>query len=130
MTMTDTIADLLTRVRNAYKAGHEKVEVPASALKYSICEVLKKEGYIKSVEKKDEDGMIEILLKYAKNGDKVFAEIKRVSKPGRRIYVKCEEIRKVRGGLGIAIISTSKGVMSDRMARKEGVGGELLCTVW
>lgn len=132
MSMSDPIADLLTRIRNAYMAGHKKVVIPASKIKLGIGEVLKKEGYINGIEKVDTDkgSQLEVELKYSKFGRKVIHEIKRVSKPSRRVYVGSKEIRKVKGGLGIAIISTSKGVVSDRIAKQEGVGGELLCTVW
>jgi small subunit ribosomal protein S8 len=132
MTMSDPIADLLTRIRNAYAAGHETVKIPFSKIKWGISEVLKKEGYIRDAERVEEGarGAISIRLKYPRAGKKMFRELKRVSRPGRRVYVKGDAIRKVKGGLGVAIISTSRGVMSDRIARKQGVGGELLCTVW
>lgn len=132
MSMSDTIADMLTRIRNAYQANHKKVKIPYSKVKLGIGQVLKKEGYIKEL--KVEDGekskVIEIGFKEKKFGKSVIHEIKRISKPGRRVYIKCDEIEKFKGGLGISIISTSKGILSDRIARNEGVGGELLCKVW
>ncbi len=130
--MTDTIADMLTRIRNALVAKHETVDVPASSTKKAIAEILVKEGYIKGFEVL-EDGVkktIRIQLKYGQNKQKVIVGIKRISRPGLRVYARKAEVPKVLGGLGIAILSTSRGVMTDREARKIGVGGEVLAYVW
>ena len=131
MQMSDVIADMLTRIRNASNAKHETVDVPASNLKKSIADILVKEGYIKSFEVVDNgnQGIIRITLKY--NGrDKAIKGLRRVSKPGLRIYAGCDDMPKVMNGLGIAIVSTSKGVMTDKEARKLNVGGEVLAFVW
>jgi small subunit ribosomal protein S8 len=133
MSFTDPIGDMLTRVRNASSARHEKVLVPASNLKARIAEVLKSEGFIQDfVLHKDEShqGAITILLKYGPDREPAISDIKRVSKPGLRRYVATGQIPRVLNGMGIAILSTSKGVMVDREARKQKVGGELICTVW
>ncbi len=136
MSMTDPIADMLTRIRNAVRAGHEKVDIPASRLKADIAQILKNEGYINSyrIIKDGKQGIIRITLRYhtSKLHKKmsVLKDIKRVSKPGRRIYASKDELPVVRGGLGIAIISTSKGVLTDSAAREAGVGGEVVCEVW
>lgn len=132
MTMTDPIADMLTRIRNANTAGHETVEVPASKIKISIAQILKDEGYIKDFEviEDNKQGMINIALKYGANKERVISGLKKISKPGLKVYAKKDEVPKVLGGLGIAIISTSKGVISDKEARKQGVGGEVICYVW
>ncbi len=136
MSMTDPIADMLTRIRNAVRAGHEKVDIPASRLKTDIAQILKNEGYINSyrIIKDGKQGIIRITLRYhtSKLHKKmpVLKDIKRVSKPGRRIYASKDELPVVRGGLGIAIISTSKGVLTDSAAREAGVGGEVVCEVW
>jgi small subunit ribosomal protein S8 len=132
MQITDTIADLLTRIRNASSAKHETVEVPASNMKKAITQILLDEGYIKKfvVSEDEKQGMIKIFLKYTDNKKSVITGLKRVSKPGLRIYSDVEDMPKVMKGLGIAIISTSKGVMTDRRARKENVGGEVLAFVW
>ena len=133
MTMSDPIADMLTRIRNANTAKHDTVDVPGSKMKVSIAEILKKEGYIKDFEMIDVDGikMIHITLKYGANkNEKIITGIKRISKPGLRVYAGKDELPKVLGGLGIAIISTNKGVMTDKEARKENVGGEVLAFVW
>ena len=132
MHITDPIADMLTRLRNASAARHDSVDVPASKMKKAIAEILLEEGYIKSFQIVEDggQGMIKIALKYTANGEKAITGIRRVSKPGLRVYAKCEELPKVLGGLGIAIISTSKGVMTDKEARKNAVGGEVLCFVW
>ena len=130
--MTDTIADMLTRIRNALVAKHETVDVPFSTIKKAIAEILVEEGYIKSYEI-IEDGLaktIRIQLKYGPNKQRVIVGIKRISRPGLRVYARKDEIPKVLGGLGIAILSTSRGVMTDREARKLGVGGEVLAFVW
>jgi small subunit ribosomal protein S8 len=133
MSMTDPVGDMLTRIRNASAARHEKVLVPASRLKVRIAEVMKEEGYIKDfVLHKDDgkQGAISILLKYTADREPAISDIKRLSKPGLRRYVATGDIPRVLNGLGIAILSTSKGVMVDREARKQKVGGELICTVW
>ena len=132
MTMTDPIADMLTRIRNANSVGHASVEIPASKMKKSIAEILLNEGYIGSYEVEDDNkqGMIKIQLKYGADNEKVISGIKKISKPGLKVYAKANEVPKVLGGLGIAIISTSKGVISDKEARKLGVGGEVICYVW
>ena len=133
MTMSDPIADLLTRIRNANTAKHDTVDVPASKMKISIAEILLKEGYIKNFELVDVDGFksIHITLKYgADKKEKVISGLKRISKPGLRVYANTEELPSVLGGFGIAIISTNKGVMTDKQARKENVGGEVLAFIW
>ncbi len=132
MTMTDPIADMLTRIRNANTVGHETVEVPASKMKISIAQILKDEGYIKDFEviEDNKQGMINIALKYGANKERVISGLKKISKPGLKVYAKKDEVPKVLGGLGIAIISTSKGVISDKAAREQGVGGEVICYVW
>ena len=133
MTMSDPIADMLTRIRNANTAKHEKVNVPASKMKISIADILLKEGYIKSYEVVDAGPAkdIVITLKYGKDkNEKILTGLKRISKPGLRVYANSEELPKVLGGLGIAIISTSKGLMTDKEARKNGVGGEVLAYIW
>ena len=132
MQITDTIADLLTRIRNASSAKHATVDVPASNVKKAITEILLNEGYIKGyqVVEDGKQGIIRITLKYDENRTPVISGIKRVSKPGLRIYSSCEDMPKVMKGLGIAIISTPKGVMTDKMARKENVGGEVLAFIW
>ena len=132
MHITDTIADLLTRIRNAASAKHDTVEIPASNMKKAICQILVDEGYIKSfsVTEDGKQGMIKVVLKYGEGKTPVIKGLRRVSKPGLRIYSNVEELPKVMKGLGIAIISTSKGVMTDRQARKENVGGEVLAFIW
>ena len=132
MQMSDVIADMITRIRNANNAKHVSVDVPASKMKKSIAQILLDEGYIKSYEVVEDgkQGIIRIQLKYAQGKQKVIRGIKRVSKPGLRIYASCEDMPKVMNGLGVAIVSTSKGVMTDKQARKENVGGEVLCFVW
>ncbi len=130
--MTDTIADMLTRIRNALIAKHDQVDVPASTIKKAIAEILVNEGYVKSYTM-IEDGVqknIRIQLKYGPNKQRVIVGIKRISRPGLRVYARRDEIPKVLGGLGIAILSTSRGVVTDREARKLGVGGEVLAYVW
>ncbi len=131
MQITDPIADMLTRIRNANNAKHETVDVPASKLKLAIAKILMEEGYIKSYQfiENGNQGVIKITLKYL-GKEKVITGLRRVSKPGLRVYVSSEELPKVLRGLGIAIISTSKGVMTDKNARKEHVGGEVLAFVW
>ena len=132
MQMSDVIADMLTRIRNANNAKHETVDVPASNLKKSIAQILSDEGYIKGyqVVEDGKQGIIRITLKYVQGKQKVIHGIRRVSKPGLRIYSNCEDMPKVMNGLGIAIVSTSKGVMTDKKARQANVGGEVLAFVW
>ena len=132
MVMTDPVADMLTRIRNANSVYHDKVEIPASKIKQAIAQVLKAEGFIKDFEiiKDDKQGMLRASLKYGLNCEKVITGIKRISKPGLRVYVKSEQMPRVLGGLGIAIISTSKGIMTDKQARRDGLGGEVLAFVW
>ena len=132
MQITDPIADLLTRIRNASSAKHETVEVPASKMKKAIVEILFAEGYIKKYEviEDDRQGMIKIWLKYVEGKKAVISGIKRVSKPGLRVYASKEDMPRVLKGLGIAIVSTSKGIMTDKQARRENVGGEVLAFVW
>lgn len=132
MQITDPVADMLTRIRNANTAKHEKVDVPASNLKKSIAQILLDEGYIKAYEIVDDgtQGIIRITLKYLAGKEKVISGLRRVSKPGLRVYAGADELPKVLKGLGIAIISTSKGVKTDKAARKDGLGGEVLAYVW
>ena len=132
MQITDTIADLLTRIRNANSAKHATVDVPASNMKKSITQILVDEGYIKSYQIIDDgkQGIIRITLKYGENKSQVITGLRRVSKPGLRIYSSCEDMPKVMNGLGIAIISTSKGIVTDKKARELNVGGEVLAFVW
>ncbi|MBL7574492.1 small subunit ribosomal protein S8 [Peptoniphilus asaccharolyticus DSM 20463] len=130
--MTDPIADMLTRIRNGNSARHKSVDIPASNIKKEISNILLKEGYIKNFEVIDDDkqGVIRIDLKYGENNEKVISGIKRISKPGLRVYVGSQDVPKVLGGLGIAIISTSKGMLTDKEARQNNVGGEVICYVW
>ena len=132
MNTTDPIADMLTRIRNASAAKHKTVDVPASKMKKAIADILYNEGYIKSVEEieNDNQGILRIALKYDENGAKVIAGIKRISKPGLRVYASAEKLPKVLNGLGIALISTSKGIKTDKEARKENLGGEVLAYIW
>ena len=132
MQITDSIADLLTRIRNASSAKHDTVEIPASNMKKAICQILADEGYIKgfTVIEDGKQGVIKVTLKYGEGKTSVITGLRRVSKPGLRIYSNVEDMPKVMKGLGIAVISTSKGVMTDRQARKENVGGEVLAFVW
>jgi len=132
MVMTDPIADFLTRIRNANSVHHEKVEIPASKLKKTMAEILKSEGMIKDFEyiEDGKQGILRVYLKYGANKQKVITGLKRISRPGLRVYAKKDEIPRILGGLGIAIISTSQGVMTDKQARKSGLGGEVLCYVW
>lgn len=132
MVMTDPIADMLTRIRNANVAKKEIVEVPASNIKKAITHTLREEGFIKDYEiiEDDKQGMIKIRLKYGPNKERAITGLKRISKPGLRVYAKKDEIPRVLGGLGIAVISTSEGIMTDKKARQEGVGGEVLCYIW
>ena len=130
--MTDPIADMLTRIRNAVNAKHKVVEVHASNIKKSIAQILLDEGFIDGFNVTDDgkQGIITIDLKYGPNEEKVISGIKRISKPGLRVYARANEVPKVLGGLGIAIVSTSKGLVTDKVARKEGIGGEVICYVW
>ncbi len=132
MAMTDPIADLLTRVRNANMVNHEKVELPASKMKKAIADIFKTEGYVKDCEfiEDGKQGIIRIYLKYGPNKEKVITGVKRISKPGLRVYAKKDEVPRVLGGLGTAVISTSQGVMTDKDARKRGLGGEVICYIW
>ncbi len=130
--MTDPIADMLTRVRNAHMAGKSKVELPSSKTKEAIAAILKKEGYIRDFElvSDKKQGVLKLYLKYAQNAQGAISGLKRISKPGLRVYVGKEELPRVLNGLGIAIISTSRGVMTDKEAREVGLGGEVICYVW
>jgi small subunit ribosomal protein S8 len=130
--MTDPIADMLTRIRNGNDAKHDSVDIPASNIKKQLAQILLDEGFVKGYDVIDDgkQGIIRVELKYGKHNEKVISGIKKISKPGLRVYVKNDEIPRVLGGLGIAILSTSKGVMTDKNARKEGVGGEVICYVW
>ncbi len=132
MAMTDPIADMLTRIRNANSVYHDKVEIPGSKIKKAIAEVLKAEGFIKdyTFTEDNKQGVITVLLKYGPRREKVITGIKRISRPGLRKYSKCTELPRVLGGLGVAIISTSKGILSDKEARREKVGGEVIAYVW
>ncbi|MFZ5942543.1 MAG: 30S ribosomal protein S8 [Bacillota bacterium] len=132
MVMTDPIADFLTRIRNANMVMHEKVEIPASKTKKALADILKSEGFIKDYEQIEDgkQGIIRVYLKYGSNKEKVITGMKRISKPGLRVYCKKDEIPRVLGGLGIAVISTSQGIVTDKDARKNGLGGEVICYVW
>ena len=132
MVVNDPIADMLTRIRNAQIAKHDTVEMPASNMKKAIAKILLNEGYIKSVDYIDDglQGSIKVTLKYVNGKQPVIAGLKRISKPGLRVYASCEDLPKVLGGLGIAIISTSKGLMTDKEARKNDIGGEVLAYIW
>ena len=132
MNITDPIADMLTRIRNAGTSKHKTVDIPASKMKVAIANILFEEGYIKSFEeiKNETQGIIRVTLKYDEKGNKVIAGLKRISKPGLRVYASKDELPKVLNGLGIALISTSKGIMTDKKAREAGIGGEVLAYVW
>lgn len=132
MSMTDPIADLLTRIRNANTVKKDRVEMPSSKLKRSLANILKQEGYIRNYRYLDnkKQGILRIYLKYSEDGQSVITGLKRISKPSVRVYVGKGEIPRVDGGLGVAILSTNQGIMSDKQARKTGVGGEVLCYVW
>ena len=132
MAISDPIADMLTRVRNAAKAKFNSVDVPGSTLKIELAKILKNEGYIRNYKflKDGKQGILRIYLKYGAAQSNVIYKLKRISKPSRRIYLKCKEIKPVYNGMGIAILSTSKGVMTDKKARHEKIGGEVLCQVW
>ena len=132
MTMTDPIADMLTRIRNANMVRHEKLELPASNVKKDIAEILKREGFVRDVEyvEDDKQGMIRIFLKYGANNERVITGLKRISKPGLRVYAKTNEVPRVLNGLGIALVSTSQGLVTDKEARAKQIGGEILAYVW
>lgn len=132
MVMTDPIADMLTRIRNAHSVNHDKVDVPASRLKAELARILKEEGYVRDFKLIQDKGRptIRLFLKYGPQRRRVITGIRRISKPGLRVYAGKDEIPRVLGGLGVAVLSTSKGVLSDRQARQEGVGGEVICYVW
>ncbi|MCI4129958.1 30S ribosomal protein S8 [Bacillus haynesii] len=132
MVMTDPIADMLTRIRNANMVRHEKLEIPASKLKREIAEILKREGFIRDVEfiEDNKQGIIRVFLKYGQNNERVITGLKRISKPGLRVYAKSTEVPRVLNGLGIAILSTSQGVLTDKEARAKQAGGEVLAYVW
>ena len=132
MQLTDPVADFLTRIRNAHQARHQKVDVPSSKLKVEIARILKEEGYIANYKASEESGKrtLRVYLKYGPNNEAAISDIKRVSSPGCRVYVGRNEIQRVLGGLGINILTTPKGVMTGRQARKEGVGGEVLCEIY
>lgn len=132
MNLTDPVADFLTRIRNSIRARHQKLDVPASKLKAEIARILKEEGYIANYKPTEEDGqkVIRVYLKYGPNNEAAIRDLQRVSRPGCRVYLGRDEIRRVQGGLGISIMTTPKGVMTGRQARREGVGGEILCEVW
>ena len=132
MTMSDPIADMLTRIRNANMVRHEKLELPASNLKKEIAEILKREGFVRDVEYAEDNkqGIIRIFLKYGKENERVITGLKRISKPGLRVYAKTNEVPKVLNGLGIALVSTSQGLLTDKEARAKQVGGEILAYIW
>lgn len=132
MVMTDPIADMLTRIRNANVVRHEKLELPASKLKAEIADILKREGYVRDYEiiEDNKQGVLRIFLKYGANNERVITGLKRISKPGLRVYAKADEVPRVLNGLGTAIVSTSKGVLSDKEARAQAVGGEILAYIW
>ena len=132
MTMTDPIADMLTRIRNANTVKHETVDVPASNIKKEIVRILLEEGFVRGYDviEDEKQGIIRIQLKYGQSGERVISGLKRISKPGMRVYADKHEVPRVLNGLGISIISTSKGILTDKQARKENVGGEVICYVW
>ncbi|MFC3885306.1 30S ribosomal protein S8 [Bacillus songklensis] len=132
MVMTDPIADMLTRIRNANMVRHEKIEIPASNIKKQIAEILKREGFVRDVEyiEDNKQGIIRIFLKYGANNERVITGLKRISKPGLRVYAKSTEVPRVLNGLGIAILSTSQGVLTDKEARQKQAGGEVLAYIW
>lgn len=132
MVMTDPIADMLTRIRNANMVRHDKLEVPASKIKKEIAEILKREGFVRDVEliEDNKQGILRIFLKYGPNNERVITGLKRISKPGLRVYAKADEVPRVLNGLGIAIVSTSRGVMTDKDARQAQTGGEVVAYVW
>jgi small subunit ribosomal protein S8 len=133
MSMTDPISDLLTRIRNAHLAKHDRLDVPVSRLKLEVCRILKEEGFIKNyreVETTGPSGSVRIFLRYSPQGEPAINHVTRISKPGRRIYKRAGEIQSVRNGLGVGIVSTSQGLLTDTQARERKVGGEILCELW
>ncbi|MGP4077544.1 30S ribosomal protein S8 [Halobacillus sp. K22] len=132
MTMTDPIADMLTRIRNANMVRHEKLELPASNLKKEIADILKREGFVRDYEyvEDSKQGVLRIFLKYGQSNERVISGVKRISKPGLRVYAKADELPKVLNGLGVAVVSTSKGVLTDKEAREQAIGGEVLAYIW
>ena len=133
MSMTDPIADLLTRIRNAYGVRHDRLDVPASGLKQEICKILEEEGFIEEYQLLDEgptDRKLRIQLRYSGDGEPLVRRMQRVSRPGRRVYRKAAEIQPVLNGLGVGIVSTSQGLLTDKVARQRGIGGEVLCEIW
>lgn len=132
MSMNDPLSDLLTRIRNAHQAKHDRVDVPASKLKTEVCRLLKDEGFVRNVRviPGEPVSTLRIFLRYSEMGEPAISHVSRVSRPGRRVYRKAEEIKPVRNGLGLGVVSTSRGVVSDRQAREQGVGGEILCEIW
>ncbi len=132
MTMTDPVADMLTRIRNANTAGHSSVDIPASKMKKNIAGILLQEGYIKGFDEiaDDKQGIIRVEMKYGTDKQRVISGIKKISKPGLKVYAKSSDVPKVLGGLGVAILSTSRGLITDKEARQMGVGGEVICYVW
>ena len=132
MSMTDPIADMVTRIRNANMVKHESVEMPSSKMKIEIAKILKREGYIRDFRyyKFQNKFNLKVFLKYGEKQSRILSGLRRISKPGRRVYSGTEEIKKVLGGMGIAILSTSKGILTDKEAKKAGIGGEILCEVW
>lgn len=133
MSMTDPIADLLTRIRNAHIAKHDRLDAPSSNLRLEVCRILKQEGYIEDYEALESEPPrqdVRIFLRYGASGEPAIRHIQRVSKPGRRVYIKADDIRPVLNGLGVGVISTSKGLLSDAQARESRVGGEVLCEIW
>jgi len=132
MAMTDPIADMLTRIRNANIVYHEKVDIPASKMKRALAEIMKNEGYIRDFQviSDDKQGILRVYLKYGPSRQRVISGLRRISKPGLRIYVQKNELPRVLGGLGVAVVSTNSGLMSDRQARAAGLGGEVICYIW
>ncbi|ACV61253.1 ribosomal protein S8 [Desulfofarcimen acetoxidans DSM 771] len=132
MVMTDPISDFLTRIRNANMVFHDKVEAPASKVKRAIANILKEEGFVRDVEyiEDGKQGIVRVYLKYGTTKERVITGLKRISKPGLRVYARKDQVPRVLGGLGIAIISTSNGIMTDKKARKQGLGGEVVCYIW
>ncbi len=130
--LTDPIADFLTRIRNANQAYKERVEIPNSRMKRALAEIMKSEGFLRNYDKVDDgkQGVLRLYLKYGPNKQKVLTGLKRISKPGLRVYVQKDDVPKVLGGLGIAVISTPKGLMTDKQARQDGLGGEVICYIW
>ncbi|HEX3987173.1 MAG TPA: 30S ribosomal protein S8 [Acidobacteriaceae bacterium] len=132
MSLTDPVADFLTRIRNSIRARHQKLDVPASKLKAEIARILKEEGYISNFKTTEENGrpVLRVYLKYGANNEAAIRDLERISRPGCRVYIGHDEIRRVQGGLGISIMTTPRGVMTGRQARREKVGGEVLCEIW